>query len=70
MNTPTLETERLLLRRFTEADIDALYALLRDEEVNTCRGSPPSASRTRGDFTRSGTRPSTPVPGATRTPYA
>lgn len=35
MNTPTLETERLLLRRFTEADIDALYALLRDEEVNT-----------------------------------
>ena len=35
MNKPTLETERLLLRRFTEAEIDALYALWRDEEVNT-----------------------------------
>ena len=35
MNTPRLETERLILRRFTEEDIDALYLLLRDEEVNT-----------------------------------
>lgn len=35
MNTPTLETERLLLRKFTEDDIEALYQILRDEEVNT-----------------------------------
>lgn len=34
-NTPTLYTERLLLRRFRETDTAALYALLRDEEVNT-----------------------------------
>lgn len=35
MNTPQLETERLLLRRFRESDIEALYLLLRDEKVNT-----------------------------------
>lgn len=34
MNTPTLKTERLLLRRFEERDVDALLAILRDEEVN------------------------------------
>ncbi len=34
MNTPKLETARLILRKFTEADIEALYLLLRDEEVN------------------------------------
>ena len=33
-NTPRLETERLLLRKFTEDDIEALYEILRDEEVN------------------------------------
>lgn len=35
MDIPQLETKRLLLRRFTEKDIGALYLLLRDEEVNT-----------------------------------
>ncbi len=35
MNTPTLETQRLLLRKFTAADLDALYEIFRDEEVNT-----------------------------------
>lgn len=35
MNTPRLETERLILRKFTEDDIEALYLLLKDEEVNT-----------------------------------
>lgn len=35
VNTPQLETERLLLRRFTEDDLEALYAILKDEEVNT-----------------------------------
>ena len=34
-NTPTLETERLVLRRFTENDLGALYEILSDEEVNT-----------------------------------
>ena len=35
VNTPALETERLILRKWERADIDALFALLRDEEVNT-----------------------------------
>ena len=35
MNTSKLETERLILRPFTEKDIKALYLLLKDEEVNT-----------------------------------
>ena len=35
MNTPTLKTERLILRRFTEEDIQALFLILKDEEVNT-----------------------------------
>ncbi len=33
-NTPYLETERLILRKFTENDIEALYLLLKDKEVN------------------------------------
>lgn len=34
MNTPTLETERLILRKFTKEDMDALFLILKDEEVN------------------------------------
>lgn len=34
MNAPTLATERLTLRRFNEKDLDALLAILRDEEAN------------------------------------
>ena len=34
MNTPTLETERSILRKFTERDLEALFLILRDEEVN------------------------------------
>lgn len=34
INTPTLETERLILRKFTENDIEALFLILKDEEVN------------------------------------
>ena len=34
MNTPTLETERLILRKFTENDLEALFLILKDEEVN------------------------------------
>ena len=34
MNTPALETERLILRKFTEQDMEALFLILQDEEVN------------------------------------
>lgn len=34
MNTPTLKTERLILRKFTENDIEALYKIYSDKEVN------------------------------------
>ncbi|GKH34428.1 GNAT family N-acetyltransferase [Muricomes sp. OA1] len=34
MNTPVLETERLILRKFTEEDMEALFLILKDEEVN------------------------------------
>lgn len=33
-NTPTLETKRLILRKFTENDIEALFNIYKDEEVN------------------------------------
>lgn len=35
MNTPTIETKRLILRKFTENDLDALYEIYSDEAVNT-----------------------------------
>lgn len=35
MNTPELETERLRLRKFTENDLSAIYAIFSDQEVNT-----------------------------------
>lgn len=34
MNTPILKTERLILRKFTEDDLEALFLILKDEEVN------------------------------------
>lgn len=34
-NTPTLETNRLILRKFTIEDLQYLFELLKDEEVNT-----------------------------------
>lgn len=34
MNTPELQTERLILRKFTENDVEALFQILADEEVN------------------------------------
>ena len=34
-NTPALETERLILRRFNENDMEALFAIYKDEDVNT-----------------------------------
>ncbi len=35
INTPKLETERLILRKFTENDIIPLFSILKDKEVNT-----------------------------------
>ncbi len=34
MNTPALETGRLMLRKFMERDMEALFLILKDEEVN------------------------------------
>ena len=34
-NTPRLETERLVLRRFTAADLESLFRLMADRAVNT-----------------------------------
>lgn len=35
MNTPAIETERLILRKFRREDISALFSILSDREVNT-----------------------------------
>lgn len=35
MNTSMIETERLILRKFTENDLKALYEIYSDKEVNT-----------------------------------
>ena len=32
-NTPTIETERLILRRFTSSDLEALFAILKATTV-------------------------------------
>ena len=34
MNTPALKTERLILRKFTEGDMEALFLILKDKTVN------------------------------------
>ena len=34
MNTPILKTERLILRKFTQDDMESLYQIYSDEEVN------------------------------------
>ena len=34
MNTPEMRTERLILRRFTPADLPAMHALLADRRTN------------------------------------
>lgn len=35
MNTPHMETERLILRKFRKDDLDALYEIYSDRDVNT-----------------------------------
>ncbi len=34
-NTPTILTNRLTLRKFTEADVTSLFEILSDKEINT-----------------------------------
>ena len=34
MNTPVLKTKRLILRKFTKKDIQALFLILKDEDAN------------------------------------
>lgn len=34
-NTPTIKTERLILRRFTENDAESLFYILKEEQTNT-----------------------------------
>ena len=34
MNTPALATQRLILRRFTEGDPDAILAIFSDADIN------------------------------------
>lgn len=34
-NTPELETKRLILRKFSVQDTEALFSLYSDEEINT-----------------------------------
>jgi RimJ/RimL family protein N-acetyltransferase len=33
MLSPTIETERLILRRYKETDIDAIYEIITDERL-------------------------------------
>lgn len=49
LTTPTLHTARLLLRPFTEADADALYALMSDASVLRYWDAPPWSERSRAD---------------------
>ena len=35
MNTPVLETERLILRKFAKRDLESLFLILKEEEANT-----------------------------------
>jgi RimJ/RimL family protein N-acetyltransferase len=45
---PTLRTERLILRAFRAADIDAWAAMEADPEVRRYRGNNPRIARRRG----------------------
>lgn len=49
LSTPTLETERLLLRPFAPTDADALFALQSDAFVLRYWDSPPWTDRSRAD---------------------
>ena len=52
INTPELETSRLILRKFTEDDIDALLAIYSDRDVNTFLPWFPIQTRDEAKFLR------------------
>ena len=54
MNTPTLKTERLILRKFTKKDIEALFLILKE----------PSVSMMKGMLQNTDSRRHTPTPSA------
>lgn len=70
-NTPLLETERLVLRRFAEDDLEALFNIYSNEEVNTYLPWFPLTSReeARALFGR-GTRKRTGSLTGIATPFA
>ena len=41
MLSPTIETERLVLRRYKESDIDAIYEIITDERLTNYITYPP-----------------------------
>jgi RimJ/RimL family protein N-acetyltransferase len=49
LTTPTLRTRRLLLRPFTEADTDAIFALQSNARVLRYWDSPPWSERARAE---------------------
>ena len=70
-NTPTLETERLRLRRFRPDDLDALLAIYGDEEANVFLPWYPVRSKEEArPSSRSATPASTASPAGTPGPSA
>lgn len=49
LSIPTLQSERLLLRPFTEADADALFALMSNPHILRYWDAPPWADRAQAD---------------------
>jgi len=47
--TPTLRTDRLLLRAFTEADLDAIFALQSNPDVLRYWDAPPWKERAQAE---------------------
>ena len=41
MLSPTIETERLILRRYKESDIDAIYEIITDDRLTNYISYPP-----------------------------
>ena len=69
LNTPIIETERLLLRRFRPEDIPALFSIYSDS-IPTCRGARWPPVRKRSGFLRTSTRRRTGSPGGIGMPSA
>ena len=71
MNTPTLKTDRLILRRFTEGDLDAFYKIYSDKAANIyLPWFPLCLKEAEKPFMKKDTPRSMPAPTATGTPFA